>query len=55
MMKIEDIMVNDIVVKKITPEEGFLLTDGETITDALFMGAEPEEGTWWEIPVEENN
>lgn len=40
----------DIIVRKITPKEGFLLTDGEVTTNVLFVKNIPEEGTWWEIP-----
>lgn len=40
----------DIIIRKITPKEGFLLTDGEVTTNVLFVKNIPADGTWWEIP-----
>lgn len=31
-------ITEETIVKKIIPEEGFLLTDGEVVTDAIFVG-----------------
>lgn len=42
--------ITEIILKKITPKEGYLLTDGEVITDVLFMRNIPAADVWWEIP-----
>lgn len=42
----------EIIVKKVIPEEGFLLTDGEVVTDAIFVGVSESISNWWEIPDE---
>lgn len=42
--------ITEIVLKKITPKEGFLLTDGDVITDVLFMRNIPAADVWWEVP-----
>lgn len=42
----------EIIVKKVTPKKGYLLTNGETITNAIFMGVTEAINAWWEIPDE---
>lgn len=45
-------ITEETIVKKIIPEEGFLLTDGEVVTDAIFVGISESISNWWEIPDE---
>lgn len=42
--------VIEITFKKITPKEGFLLTNGDITTDVLYMRNIPAADVWWEIP-----
>lgn len=39
-------------IKIITPKEGYLLTNGETITDIIFIGKSSSIEDWREIPIE---
>lgn len=40
----------EIVVRKITPQKGFLLTNGEIVTNAVFAKDLSAFEEWWEIP-----
>ena len=37
------------------PEEGYILTDGETYSDKVFLAYNDSPSNWWEIPIEEVN
>lgn len=43
-------ITEETIIKKILPAEGYLLTDGEIITDCLFMAVDKNPDVWWEIP-----
>ena len=40
---------------KITPSEGMILTNGETYSDQVYLGANDSLDNWHEIPLEEYN
>lgn len=44
------IIENMGIMIKVTSEEGFLLTDGETVTDVIFAKDESAIAGWSEIP-----
>lgn len=35
------------------PEEGYLLTNGETYSDKVFLAYNDSPSNWWEVPIEE--
>lgn len=45
-------IIQDIMII-LEPEEGYLLTDGETYSDKVFLGIHSSPSDWWEVPIEE--
>lgn len=42
-----------ISIIELTASEGMLLTNGEVISDVVFLGINDSPDNWWEIPREE--
>lgn len=42
-----------ISIIELKASEGMLLTNGETVSDVVFLGINDSPDNWWEIPIEE--
>lgn len=43
----------DNIMIILEPEEGYLLTNGETYSDKVFLAYNDSPSNWWEVPIEE--
>lgn len=46
-------VIEENIIKKVIPQEGYMLTNGEVVAEVIYMKLDAPIDDWWEIPEEE--